>query len=347
MNVYFPARPIYDRPPMTECESLFSGDRGALARAITMLESTRAEHRLAAEALLRRAMPHTGNSIRIGITGSPGVGKSTFIETFGNRAIERGHRVAVLTIDPTSTISGGSILGDKTRMETLAANPQAFIRPSPSGQTSGGVARRTHEAILVCEAAGFDFIIVETVGVGQSETKVAAMTDIFLLMLLPAGGDDLQGIKRGVMELADLVIVNKFDGGLTQHASMTAADIQHALNLLKPRLAKWHTPVVLTSAVENIGIDEVLQKVSDYRHLLEADGALQTRRRQQAREWLWSEMREQLLTELQNDDAVVRALEEMLQQVGAGELPASIAARKLVSTFLGGNKNLPRDKVPR
>ncbi len=313
--------------------SLRSDDRRALARAITLLESTRAKDRPAAEKLLRAAMPHTGDSIRIGITGAPGVGKSTFIEAFGNRATERDHRVAVLTIDPTSSVSGGSILGDKTRMETLAANPRAFIRPSPSGQTLGGVARRTQEAILVCEAAGFDFIIVETVGVGQSETLVAAMTDIFLLILSPAGGDELQGIKRGIMELADIVIVNKADGGLAKQAALAAADLRHALNLVQRRLAAWRVPVVLTSAVENTGIDEVQQNIEAYRRLLEG-GALQERRRRQAREWLWNETREQLLAELKKNRAVDAALEGVLQQVSEGGLPASIAARKLVATFM-------------
>ena len=323
---------------MVDIESLRSGDRRALARAITLLESTRDQDRRAAEKLLRDVMPYTGNSIRIGITGAPGVGKSTFIEAFGNRATERGHRVAVLTIDPTSSFSGGSILGDKTRMETLAANPRAFIRPSPSGQALGGVARRTQEALLACEAGGFDFIIVETVGVGQSETLVAAMTDIFLLMLLPAAGDELQGIKRGIMELADVVIVNKSDGDLAKQAAAAATDIKHALHLIQRRLAAWQVPVVVTSAIENTGIDEVREKIDAYRRLLEADGVLQKRRREQAREWLWNETREQLLAELKKDSAVDDALEGVLRRVGAGELPASIAARKLVSTFMGQKK---------
>ena len=320
---------------MVDIKALRSGDRRALAQAITLLESTRAEDRTAAEKLLRDVMPHTGNSIRIGITGAPGVGKSTFIEAFGNRATEQGHRVAVLTIDPTSSFSGGSILGDKTRMETLAANPKAFIRPSPSGQTLGGVARRTHEAVLACEAAGFDLVIVETVGVGQSETLVAAMTDIFLLMLPPVAGDELQGIKRGIMELADVVIVNKSDGGLEKQATAAAADIKHALHLIQRRLAAWRVPVLITSALENTGVDAVQKNIDEYRRLLEADGALQKRRQQQARDWLWNETREQLLAELKNDSAVGEALEVALQQVGAGELPASIAARKLVAAFMG------------
>jgi len=323
---------------VVDIEALRSVDRRALAQAITLLESTRKEHRTDAEELLHQVMPYTGNSIRIGITGVPGVGKSTFIEAFGNRITEQGHQVAVLTIDPTSSFSGGSILGDKTRMETLATNPRAYIRPSPSGQTLGGVARRTHEAILVCEAAAFDVIIVETVGVGQSETLVAAMTDIFLLMLLPAAGDELQGIKRGIMELADIVIVNKSDGDLVKHASVAASDIKHALNLVKRRLPAWQVPVVAVSSIEGSGIDAVQEKIDAYRELLEMDGTLQTRRKQQARQWLWNETREQLLAELKHDRSVDAALEGVLQQVSDGELPASIAARKLVETFLGSKK---------
>lgn len=318
----------------TAIDSLRAGDRRALARAITLLESTRAEHRRAAEKLLRRAMPHSGGALRLGISGAPGVGKSTFIEAFGNHAIARGHRVAVLSVDPSSSLSGGSILGDKTRMATLAANPNAFIRPSPAGRALGGVARRTQESLLVCEAANYDLIIVETVGVGQSETLVAAMTDIFLLMLPPAGGDALQGIKRGIMELADIVVVNKHDGALAKQAETAAADIRHALGLMRPRMARWRTPVALVSAIKNAGIGEVREKIDAYCKLLNADGALQKRRRAQAREWLWNETREALLSELKKDPAVAEALERLLMQVGDGKLPASAAARELVAMFM-------------
>ncbi len=325
---------------MTEVEALLSGDRRALARAITVLESTRAADRRLAEKLLRCAMPHTGNSIRIAISGAPGVGKSTFIEAFGNRATEQGHRIAVLTVDPTSSFSGGSILGDKTRMHTLATNPHAFIRSSPSGQILGGVARRTGEAMLVCEAAGFDLIVVETVGVGQSEILAASMTDIFLLLLLPTAGDELQGIKRGIMELADVVVVNKADGDMKKSATAAAADIQHALALLKPppkpnpKRAQWRTPVVLVSSIEKTGLDEVQQKINECRRWLETDGALQKRRRRQAKQWLWNETREQLLAELKQDNAVREALAAVVQQVSDGKLPASVAARDLIATFM-------------
>ncbi|MGR3913388.1 MAG: methylmalonyl Co-A mutase-associated GTPase MeaB [Gammaproteobacteria bacterium] len=323
---------------MTRADSgiaaLRAGDRRALARAITLLESTRAEHRRAAEKLLRRVMPHSGGAIRLGISGAPGVGKSTFIEAFGAHAIARGHRVAVLSIDPTSRVSGGSILGDKTRMATLAANPNAFIRPSPAGGALGGVARRTQEALLVCEAANYDLIIVESTGVGQSETLVAAMTDIFLLLLPPAGGDALQGIKRGIMELADIVVVNKHDGELAKHAAVTAAGIGGALGMMRPRMAGWRTPVVRVSAIENTGIGTVREKIDAYCKLLNANGALQKRRRAQAREWLWNETREALLAELKKDPAVDAAFARLLMQVGDGKLPASVAARELVAMFM-------------
>ena len=221
--------------PQELAEGIRSGDRRALAKGITLVESTRADHREAAARLLELIMPYTGNSIRLGISGVPGVGKSTFIESFGNHVISQGHRLAVLAVDPTSALSGGSILGDKTRMETLARHPDAYIRPSPAGQTLGGVTRRTRETLLLCEAAGFDVIIVETVGVGQSETAVAQMTDMFLLLLLPGGGDELQGIKRGIMELADLILVNKADGDQQAAANRTVADYRMAVHFLHPR----------------------------------------------------------------------------------------------------------------
>lgn len=319
-----------------DIDALRSNDRRALARAITLVESTRAADRRAAEKLLRDAMPHTGHALRIGITGAPGVGKSTFIEAFGAHALARGARVAVLAVDPSSARGGGggAILGDKTRMEKLAAEPRAFIRPSPAGGAQGGVARRTRESVLLCEAAGFDTVIVETVGVGQSETQVASLTDIFLLLLSPAGGDDLQGIKRGVMELADIVAVNKADGDLRDAALRSAADIRHALNLLRPRLQAWSPPVLPVSALENTGVDEAWRQVGEYRKLLEAGGALCERRRRQARDWLWSETREMLLAALKQDRAVGDALEGVLGEVSAGRLPASVAARELVAAFM-------------
>ncbi|MGH7002408.1 MAG: methylmalonyl Co-A mutase-associated GTPase MeaB, partial [Alphaproteobacteria bacterium] len=264
------------------------GDRRALARAITLVESTRADHRAEANTLLAALLPHSGKSIRIGITGVPGVGKSTFIETLGLHVIDRGHRIAVLAIDPSSKRGGGSILGDKTRMEMLARNEAAFIRPSPAGTTLGGVARRTREAMLVAEAAGFDVILVETVGVGQSETAVADMVDMFVLLLAPAGGDELQGIKRGIIELADLVLVNKADGDLLAAAKRARADYQAALHLLRPASPAW-TPEVLTcSALHEQGIEAVWQAIARQRQALEQAGELAARRARQAYRWLWA-----------------------------------------------------------
>ena len=229
-------------------DAVRSGERRALARAITLVESSRTDHRREAESLLMALAPYAGSSTRIGISGMPGVGKSTFIECFGNHVIDCGHRLAVLSVDPSSAISGGSILGDKTRMESLARRETAYIRPSPAGRTLGGVARRTRESILICEAARFDRVIIETVGVGQSESAVADMTDLFVLMLLPGSGDELQGIKRGVMELADLLLVNKADGELEAAAGRTVAEYQHALRLLQPRSKNWVVPVLACSA---------------------------------------------------------------------------------------------------
>jgi len=251
-----------------------AGDRRALARAITLVESTRADHRAEANALLGALLPHAGKSVRLGITGVPGVGKSTFIEAFGLHVIGEGHRIAVLAIDPSSKRGGGSILGDKTRMEQLARSEAAFIRPSPAGTTLGGVARRTREAMLVSEAAGFDVILVETVGVGQSETAVADMVDMFLLLLAPAGGDELQGIKRGIVELADLLVVTKADGDLAAAAGRTQAEYQHALRLLRPTVAGWTPSVLLTSAATGKGIAEVWQAVGRYRAAVEKGGGL-------------------------------------------------------------------------
>lgn len=317
-----------------DLQALRRGERGALARAITLLESTRAGDRKRAEALLQGAMPHTGNSIRVAISGAPGVGKSTFIEAFGMYVAESGRRVAVLTVDPSSAFSGGSILGDKTRMPNLANHPRAFVRSSPAGEMLGGVARRTQEAILACEAANFDFIIVETVGVGQSEVLAASMTDVFLLLLSPAGGDELQGIKRGIMELADIVVVNKADGDMRAAAGVALAEIKNALNLMQARCAGWRAAAVLVSAREGRGLDEVARQVDAYRAVVEADGALQAKRRQQAEEWLWNEARQQLLARLQADDAVGEALQGVLQEVGEGGLPASMAAERLVAIFM-------------
>ena len=322
--------------PEELAERIGQGDRRALAKGITLVESTRPDHRDQAAALLELIMPHTGDSIRLGISGVPGVGKSTFIESFGNHVIDQGHRVAVLAVDPTSALSGGSILGDKTRMESLSRNADAFIRPSPAGQTLGGVTRRTRETLLLCEAAGFDVIIVETVGVGQSETAVAQMTDMFLLLLLPGGGDELQGIKRGIMELADLILVNKADGDQQAAAERTVADYRTAVHFLHPRSRHWQVQVQPLSALRGRGVDEVWQTVEEYRAALTDVGEISARRAAQARQWMWSETADSLLAELKASDAVKAMVGALEQDVTEGRLPATVAAKKLIEAFRHG-----------
>lgn len=319
--------------PEVLAEKIRQGDRRALAKGITLVESTRADHREQAASLLELLMPYTGNSIRLGISGVPGVGKSTFIESFGNYVIEQGHRVAVLAVDPTSALSGGSILGDKTRMETLSRNVDAFIRPSPAGETLGGVTRRTRETLLLCEAAGFDVIIVETVGVGQSETAVAQMTDMFLLLLLPGGGDELQGIKRGIMELADLILVNKADGDQQAAANRTVADYRMAVHFLHPRSRHWQVQVQPLSALKGQGVNEVWETVESYRKALSEADEIDARRVAQARAWMWSETADSLLTELKESDSVKALVHTLEQDVTNGKLPATVAAKKLIDAF--------------
>ena len=315
--------------------AVLAGERRALARAITLVESTRADHRAAAEALLARLMPAAGRSIRLGVSGVPGVGKSSFIEAFGLHLIGRGHRLAVLAVDPSSKRGGGSILGDKTRMERLAVEPAAFIRPSPTGGALGGVARRTREAIFVVEAAGFDVVVVETVGVGQSETAVADMVDMFILLLQPGAGDELQGLKRGIIELADLLVVTKADGELAAAANRAAADYRRALQLLMPRSERWRPSVRLASAVSGKGIAEVWQIVEQYRKALGESGELTARRSEQARAWLASELSDGLLAALKSDARAAAAARKIEAQVAAGKLSPSAAAAKLLEAFRG------------
>ena len=313
--------------------------RRAMAKAITLLESTRADHRAQADELLTAILPHTGKSFRLGISGVPGVGKSTFIEALGLYLIAQGHRVAVLTIDPSSTVSGGSILGDKTRMEHLSVHEKAYIRPSPSSGTLGGVAEKTREAMLVCESAGYDVVIVETVGVGQSETAVAGMTDMFVLMQLPNAGDDLQAIKKGVMELADLVVINKAD--LDPDAAMRAqAQITSALRLLglhgnpdhaHHNEALWHPQVIQISALHAQGVDRFWEAVSRFRQLQSANGQLAQRRQQQSLAWMWERVEAGLRLAFRQNPAVGRLLPELTGQVVQGRLPASTAARQLLA----------------
>jgi LAO/AO transport system kinase len=300
-------------------EALQRGDRRALAKAITLIESTRADHRREADTLLDALMPHTGHSLRIGISGVPGVGKSTFIETLGLHLIEAGHRVAVLAVDPSSTLSGGSILGDKTRMERLSVNEAAFIRPTPTSGALGGVAEHTREALLLCEAAGFDVVIVETVGVGQSETAVAGMTDLFLLLQLPNAGDDLQAIKRGVMELADLVVINKADLD-ADAATRAMADISGL-------------PVLLASALKNEGIEACWAAVQDQVQGRRASGAFDARRRTQRQAWLWDIVQARLLADFKQHAAVREALPQALADVDASQTAPTVAARALLNLF--------------
>ena len=316
-------------------ERLLDGDRRALAKAITLVESTRVDHGEQAAMLLEQIMPHTGNSIRLGVSGAPGVGKSTFIESLGNALTDWGHQVAVLAVDPTSAVSGGSILGDKTRMETLSVNPKAFVRPSPAGRTLGGVTRRTRESLLLCEAAGYDVIIVETVGVGQSETAVSDMTDMFLLLLSPGGGDDLQGIKRGIMELADLVLVNKADGEQARLASQTVADYRGALHFMQARTPSWTPQVESCSALNNKGMDEVWTIVKAFRGALTESGELAILRAQQARAWMWAETAELLIVGLKNHSAVKSLVPTLESAVLKGELPATVAAQRLIEHYKG------------
>ena len=314
-------------------EQIRAGDRRALAKAITLVESTRADHRQQAAELLETLMPDTGSAIRLGISGVPGVGKSTFIEALGNLLIEQGKSVAVLAVDPTSAVSGGSILGDKTRMETLAFADNAFVRPSPAGLTLGGVTRRTRESLLLCEAAGFDVILVETVGVGQSETAVADMTDMFLLLLLPSGGDELQGIKRGIMELADLIVVNKADGEQANSANQTMSDYRSALHFMKSRFANWQPSVMACSSLNNQGVDQVWQQVEAFRSVLSETGELEKNRARQARAWMWSETAEALITDLKNHPQVKSLVPQLEQAVTEGKLPATVAAQQLIEHY--------------
>lgn len=313
--------------------------RRAIAKAITLLESTRADHRQQADALLTELLPHTGKSFRLGISGVPGVGKSTFIEALGMMLIEAGHRVAVLTVDPSSSVSGGSILGDKTRMERLSMDERAYIRPSPSSGTLGGVAEKTREAMLVCEAAGYDIVIVETVGVGQSETAVAGMTDMYCLLQLPNAGDDLQAIKKGVMELADLVVINKAD--IDPNAATRAqAQIVSSLRLYgmhgnAEAQRVWQARVMQLSALKAEGLDRFWAAVSEYRELQAAGGRDIAKRQGQAQAWMWERIHAGLRQQFAQATAVRAVLNEVTAQVLNGKLPASTAARQLLNKFSG------------
>jgi LAO/AO transport system kinase len=320
------ARP---RPPVTAA-AIRSGDRAALARAITLMESRRADHRAEARALLQELMPHTGQAVRVGITGVPGVGKSTAIDTLGSFLTGKGHQVAVLAVDPSSTRTGGAILGDKTRMARLAADANAFIRPSPSSGTLGGVAAKTRETMLLCEAAGFDVILVETVGVGQSETAVADLTDFFLVLMLAGAGDELQGIKKGILELADMIAVNKADEA-GPRATAAAAEYRAALHILTPASAAWSPPVITVSGLTGTGLDGLWAQVLDHRKRLDATGELAEKRRAQDTKWMWALVHERMHERLTTDPAVRGRVPEIERAVASGSLSPNAGADEIAA----------------
>ncbi|TBW41027.1 methylmalonyl Co-A mutase-associated GTPase MeaB [Siculibacillus lacustris] len=314
-------------------ERIKAGDRSTLARAITLVESKKPEHQAKARALVQHLLPVTGKALRVGITGVPGVGKSTTIDQLGANLSAKGHRIAVLAVDPSSSRSGGSILGDKTRMARLAVDPHAFIRPSPASGTLGGVAAKTRETMLLCEAAGYDVILVETVGVGQSETTVAGMVDFFLVLMLPGAGDELQGIKKGVLEIADLIAVNKADGDNATRARRAASEYRSALNIMAPKSPNWTPPVVLVSGLANIGLDEMWALVETHRLKLGATGEFAERRRAQQVAWMWSMLEERVMQALRADPKVRGRLHDLEGGVRDGAVSASIAVDEIARLF--------------
>jgi len=319
---------------MIAVDDILQGNRRALARAITLVESSRADHRAEAQKLLDAVVSHSGKAVRLGISGTPGVGKSTFIEAFGRFLTAQGLKVAVLAVDPSSRRTGGSILGDKTRMEMLARDPNAFIRPSPSGGTLGGVARRTRETMILVEAAGYDVVLVETVGVGQSETTVSDMVDMFLLLLAPGGGDELQGIKRGVMELADLIVINKADGDLLSPAKRAATEYRGAIGLIRAKYQAWRPRVRLASALKASGIEEIWRDINKFRTEMAETGELDDLRQQQALAWMWQELTDGLVQALAEDPEISAALPMWRERVIAGEATPGGAADALRAQFL-------------
>jgi LAO/AO transport system kinase len=312
-------------------DGVLAKNRRIVAKTITLIESSLPSHQEMAKAIVDALLPHAGKAVRIGITGVPGVGKSTYIESFGLQLVKQGHRVAVLAIDPSSSKSGGSIMGDKTRMEKLSLEQQAFIRPSPTGGTLGGVARRTRETIVVCEAAGFDVIIVETVGVGQSETTVASMVDFFLVLMLAGAGDELQGIKKGVLELADAIAINKADGDNIQNAQKAKIEYEKALNLLTPSSKNWSPPVLTCSALTLDGIEDIWQTILDHRKKLEISGELREKRRRQALDWLWALVEEGLKDRFYRNPNVEKSLPQIIKAVEKGKTAPTIAADMLLN----------------
>lgn len=321
------------QPVSSLAEAICAGDRRALAKAITLVESSLPADRVQAECLIATLLPETGKALRLGLSGVPGAGKSTLIEALGLKLTAAGHRLAVLAVDPTSARTGGSILGDKTRMELLAADERAFIRPSPAGLTLGGVARRTRDALLLCEAAGYDMVIIETVGVGQSEAAVADLVDLFVLLLVPGAGDELQGIKRGVLELADLIVVNKADGELASAANHAAAEYRHALTLLRPLEEDWSTPVFQISAQEGRGLDALWHCIAARHKAMKASGLLAARRSRQAQALLRREIELSLIDELRADAPAAARLRAVEQSVAKGDLTPGRAAAEVLAAF--------------
>jgi LAO/AO transport system kinase len=327
-------------------EGVLAGRRAYVARAVTLVESSRADHRALAQRLLTALLPHSGGARRIGVSGVPGVGKSTFVDAFGTLLTSRGHRVAVLAVDPSSTRTGGSVLGDKTRMERLAADPAAFVRPSPSAGTLGGVARATRESMVVMEAAGYDVVLVETVGVGQSETAVAGMVDSFLLLTLARTGDQLQGIKKGVLELADVIAVNKADGPHERDARLARRELAGALRLMHPAEDGWAPPVLTCSARESTGLDQVWDRLEAHRAHLAADGRLTARRREQQVEWAWAMVSDELLARLHAHPAVRSLAPRVEAALRAGGTTAAAAAELLLRALDGADRADGADGAP-
>ena len=315
--------------PSDLARGIRAGDRATLARAITLIESKRADHRKSAHHLVQELLPLTGQAVRLGITGAPGAGKSTTIDVLGTTLTRQGHKVAVLAVDPSSSRTGGSILGDKTRMAQLASDPNAFVRPSPASGTLGGVAAKTRETMLLCEAAGYDVVLVETVGIGQSETAVADMTDFFLVLMLPGAGDELQGLKKGIVEIADMIAVNKADGDNIARANLAAAEYRAALNILNPQSETWSPPVVTYSAFTGDGIGALWAKVLEHKEKMTASGELAARRRQQQVKWMWSMLEERLTARLRSDASVRGKLKAAEAAVAAGRLAPTLAVEEI------------------
>ena len=321
--------------PAAVGRAIRAGDRRAMARAITKLESTRDADYAEGQAILEEMIEDAGDAIRVGVTGPPGVGKSTFIEALGLHLVEQGKRVAVLAVDPSSPVTGGSILGDKTRMERLTVKPEAFIRPSPSSGSLGGVAHRTREAMLLCEAAGYDVILIETVGIGQSEVAVSSMVDFFLVLLLPSGGDELQGIKKGVIELADALVVNKADGAMADAAARTRVDYASALDLIRAANDEWKPRALAASALEEEGIAPIWNTVVEHHELMRANGKFETRRRDQARDWMWKLVEEGIQRAFRDQDGMTEAIAREEASVQAQKTTPAAAARALLARFEG------------